>query len=147
MGIHIYVHYVCLCYIHFKLTLGSLGYFYHRRPVEWGGVSRKWPPPSCFYIIVHRLTHLVCKCRSANYISICTNMYHVCLIYLPWQSWQPWIWLILWTNCKKGEEKWHSVSHFDNIDHRKSYLVKMFRSTSPLFTIAIIPNTLIIWLP
>ena len=47
---------------------------------------------------------------------------------------------MLWEN----EDQCISLSHFYNIDHRKSHFVSMYaymyRSTSPLITNAIIPN-------
>ena len=45
------------------------------------------------------------------------------------------------------KEKGPSLFHFYNIDHRKTILVCMCRSTSPLFTTAMLPNIWIIWLP
>ena len=49
-------------------------------------------------------------------------------------------------NLQKSEEKRHSIAHVYSIDHRYTNLVCMCRSTTPLFTTAILPNIRLIWL-
>ena len=65
-------------YIFCHLTLGPLGYFYHHGPRS--------------ILLITTYTDLVCMCSSTNYLWLCTIMYYMSLIWLPWQSCT---WLIL----------------------------------------------------
>ena len=55
--------------------------------------------------------------------------------------------MVNFMNPLESEERGYPLSHFYNIDHTMTNLVCMCRSTPALFTEAILPNILLIWLP
>ena len=89
------------------LTLGHLGYFYAHWPL--GGVHRTHThthtfPYLYYWSQIDKLGMYV-KVYYTNYLRICTIMYYMWLICLPWLPCHPRILLILWTNCKKVKKK------------------------------------------